>query len=113
MISARGSSPKIASESVTDPASPPSRVVTFSSMSRALPALATDRDRRLSRIVGKLEFTGLRHAVRQLLFHGITHRDPAAFDARNGAFDQDEAALDVGLHHFEIERRYPIDTQMT
>src|SRR5579863_10386403 len=113
MMSARGSRPKMASESVTDPASPPSSVVTFSSMSRTPSALSVDRDRRLSRIVGELEFAGLWHAVRQLFLHGIAHCDPAAFDARNSALDQDEAALDIGLHDFEIERGHPVDAQMT
>src|ERR1700684_3444323 len=116
MRSVRGSSPKIASDTVTEPESLPSSDVTFSSMSRAPCVLASwfladcDRSRRF--IVGKLELAGLRHALGQLLLHRVTHRDPAALGARHGAFDHDEAACHVGLHDFEIERRHPVDTEM-
>src|SRR5580698_4292959 len=121
MRSVRGSSPKMASDTVTEPDSLPSSEVTLSSMSRApcvlsswlLAGLWADRDGGRRFIVGEFELAGLRHIVRQLLLHRIAHRDPAAFDARHGAFDHDQAALDVGLHHFEIERGDAIDTQMT
>src|SRR5208283_5978564 len=120
MMSARGSSPKMASETVTEPAFLPSRVVTLSSMSRALLRLGRRRivsfrlgcGCRGRRGVGQLEFAGLRHAVRQLLLHRIAHRDPAALDAGYRALDQNEPALDVGLHHFEIERGHAIDAHV-
>src|SRR3954451_11246138 len=109
MMSARGSRPKIASESWTEPASLPSRVVTFSSISRALLL-----GRSLSLLTaGDLELAGLRSFLRQRLLDGVTHRDPAALGAGNGAFDEDQAALDVGLHHTQIERGDAIDTHVT
>src|SRR5689334_6288471 len=107
MMSARGSRPKIASESWTEPASLPSRVVTFSSISRAL-LLG-----RSLLAAGDLELAGLRSFLRQRLFDGVTHRDPAALGAGNGAFDEDQAALDVGLHHTQIERGDAVDTHVT
>src|SRR5579884_2256846 len=112
MRSARGSSPKMASETVTEPDSLPSSVVTFSSMSRTLPGLAVHRHRSLGCVIRKLEFAGLRRAVRQFLLHGITHRDPAASDAGHGALDQNQTPLDIGLHHLQIERGYPLDAEM-
>src|SRR6185312_14927233 len=120
MISVRGSSPKIASDRVTDPASPPSSLVTFISMSRALPGFGASRfalrgfgsSRRFRRSLGELELAGHRDAVGQLLLHRVAHQDPAALDAGHGAFDQDQAALDVGLHHFEIERGDPVDAEV-
>src|ERR1700704_4452615 len=110
MMSWRGSRPKISSESWTEPAALPSRVVTFSSISRALllgrrcRSLLTARD---------LELAGLRRFLRQRLLDGVAHRYPAALGAGNGAFDQDQAALDVGLHHTQIERGDAIDTHVT
>src|SRR6266852_1007409 len=109
MMSWRGSRPKISSESCTEPAALPSRVVTFSSISRALllgrrfRGLLTARD---------LELAGLRRFLRQRLLHGVTHRDPTALGAGNGAFDQDQAALDIGLHHTQIERGDAVDTHV-
>src|SRR5580704_52165 len=111
MRSVRGSSPKIVSDTVTEPEFLPSSVVTFSSMSRA-PCVLTDCDRSRRFIVGELELAGLRHAVRQLFLHRIAHRDPAAFDAGHRALDQDEAARNVGLHDFEVERGHPFDAEM-
>src|SRR5438477_6844158 len=108
MMSARGSRPKMASESWTEPASLPSRVVTFSSISHAL--LLGRRFRSL--LAGDLEFAGLRSVLRQRLLDGVTHRDPSALGAGNGALDQDQAALDVGLHHAQIERRDAIDAHV-
>src|SRR5690349_2025810 len=108
MMSARGSRPKIASESWTDPASLPSRVVTFSSISRALLL-----GRSLSLLAaGDLELAGLRRFLRQRLLHGVAHPDPAALGAGNGAFDQDQAALDVGLHHTQVERGDAVDAHV-
>src|SRR5580693_6909772 len=121
MRSVRGSRPKMASDSVTEPAFLPSRVVTCSSMSLAPCGLTgriltsrvlSDRNRGDGRIISKLEFAGCRHAVRQFLFHGVAHRDPAASHAGNGAFDHDQAAFDVGLPDFEIECGHPIDAKM-
>src|SRR5438309_942911 len=109
MMSARGSRPKIASESWTEPASLPSRVVTFSSISRALLL-----GRSLSLLTaGDLELAGLRSILRQRLLHGVAHRDPTALGAGNGAFDEDQAAFDVSLHHTQIERGDAIDTHVT
>src|SRR5882672_4298010 len=101
MRSVRGSSPKMVSDTVTEPDFLPSSVVTFSSMSRT-PRILTDCDRSRRFIVGELELAGFWHAVRQLLLHRVAYRDPAAFDAGHGALDQDEAARHVGLHDFEI-----------
>src|SRR5579863_10016345 len=112
MRSVRGSRPKIASDNVTEPAFLPSSVVTCSSMSRALPGRA-DRDRRFGRIVGELELTRLRHAIRQILLHRVAHHDPAALDAGHGAFDQDQAARDVGLPDFQVECGHPVNAKMT
>src|SRR5487761_895152 len=102
----------MASDKVTEPASLPSSEVTFISMSRA-PRFVADRSRRRGRIVGKLELARLRHAVGQLPLHRVAHRDPAAFDARHGAFDHDQAAGYVGLPDFEVERGHPVDAEMT
>src|SRR6266700_2945332 len=109
MMSARGSRPKIASDSWTEPASLPSRVLTFSSISRPL------LGRRFgSRIAARnLELAGLRSLLRQRLLHGVTHRDPAALGAGHGAFDENQAALDVGPHHPQIERGDLVDTHVT
>src|SRR5262245_55321522 len=115
--STRGSRPKIASDSLTEPAALPSRVVTFSSMSRSLrgrrlrrrPALGR---RSLALAARQAEFSRLRHAVGQALLHGIAHRDPAALGARHRTLDQDEAARHVGLHHLEIERGDAFDAEV-
>src|SRR5438270_467152 len=109
MMSARGSRPKISSESWTEPAALPSRVVTFSSISRAL--LLGRRFRSLL-AAGHLELAGLRRFLWQRLLHRIAHRDPSALGAGNGAFDQDQAALHVGLHHAQIERGDAIDAHV-
>src|SRR3954453_7287446 len=101
MMSARGSRPKISSDSWTEPASLPSRVVTFSSISRAL---LLGRRLCLLGSAHDLELAGLRSVLRQRLLDGITHRDPSALGAGNGALDEDQAALDVGLHNAQIER---------
>src|SRR6202011_6017750 len=90
------------------PASLPSRVLTVSSISRA-PLLG----RRFRCLLRNLEFSRLRRFLRQRLLHGIAHRDPAALGAGNGALDQDQAALNVGLHHAQIERGDAIDAHMT
>src|SRR6202790_2607043 len=108
MMSARGSRPKISSESWIEPASLPSRVLTVSSISRA-PLLG----RRFRCLLRNLEFAGLRRFLRQRLLHGIAHRDPTALGAGNGALDEDQAARNVGLHHAQIERGDAIDAHVT
>src|SRR5215470_4112925 len=116
--SGRGSRPKMVSDSSTEPAALPSRVVIFSSMSRPLRGRRLRRCLALGRRNGAIfgarqaEFSRLRHAVGQPLLHGVAHRDPAALGARHRALDEDEAARDVGLHHLEIERGHALDTQM-
>src|ERR1019366_1242467 len=118
MISVRGSSPKMASETVTEPDVLPSSEVTFSSISRALVRFGDGRlirlcrGRRGRRALGELELAGLRHAVRQPLLHGVTHRDPATLNAGHCAFDQNEASLNIRLHHLEVERGDALDAQM-
>src|SRR5882672_132504 len=110
MISLRGSRPKISSDSWTEPASLPSRVVTFSSISRALLLGGC------SSLLGAAhnpELAGLRSFLRQRLLDGITHRDPSALGAGNGTLDEDQAARDVGLHHAQIERGDAIDAHVT
>src|ERR1700716_4326814 len=109
MMSLRGSRPKISSESWTEPAALPSSVVTFNSMLRPL----LGRRFGCSRLLCKLELARLRRVFRQCLLDGIAHRDPSALGAGNGAFDEDQAARDVGLHHGQIERGYAIDTHVT
>src|SRR5262245_41524754 len=118
MRSVRGVSPKIASDSSTEPAASPASVVTFSSMSRSLGRRrfgrrgALRRHRRFAFATRQPELAGLRHRIGQPLLHGIAHGDPAALGARHRAFHQDEAALDVGLHHLEIERGDTLDAEM-
>src|SRR5947207_14772122 len=98
----------MASDSWTEPASLPSRVLTFSSISRAFL-----RSRRFRRLLARdLELAGLRSFLRQRLLDGVAHRDPAALGAGHGPFDQDQAALDVGLHHAQIERGDAIDAHV-
>src|SRR4029077_545944 len=114
-ISTRGSRPKIASESSTEPASLPSSDMIFSSMSRALlvggRALAGRRlgVARGHRRIGQAELARLGCVLRQLLLHRVPERDPAALGTGHRALDQDQAALDIGLHHLEIERGDAID----
>src|ERR1700757_589415 len=102
MMSLRGSRPKMPSESWTEPAALPSRVVTFSSISRAL--LLGRRFSRLLAACGNPELAGLRCVLRQRLLHRIADRDPSALGAGNRAFDEDQATLDIGLDHAQIER---------
>src|SRR5436309_15082254 len=108
MRSGRGASPKISSDSVTEPASLPSRVVTFISMSHALLRSFSSRSRfRLGRRLGRgrrLELAGLRQILWRRLLHGVTHRNPAALGAGHRALDHDQAALDVGLYDAKVQR---------
>src|SRR3984893_18994116 len=123
MMSGRGSRPKIASGTVTEPTEWPARVVTFSSMSRALltrrrGAFSGRRDgffssSRSSRsFIGQAELARLRGLFRQRLLHRVAHRDPAALGARHCALDQNEPARDVGLHDLEVERRHAVDAEV-
>src|SRR5215813_11597119 len=105
-ISTRGSRPKMSSETVTPPAALPSRVVTFSSISRPLLRFRSRRG------LGQPELARLGRLLRQRLLDGVAHGDPAAVVAGHRALDQDQPALDIGLHHFEIERGDAIDTHM-
>src|SRR6201996_1442238 len=111
MMSLRGSRPKISSDSWTEPASLPSRVVTFSSISHAL-LLGGGRFGCGLLIAGHLELAGLRRFLRQRLLDRVADRDPAALGAGNGALDQDQAASHVGLDHAQIERGDAIDAHM-
>src|SRR5438876_4733595 len=119
-MSALGSRPKIASGSSTEPAALPSSDTTLSSMLRALlvGGLAFVGGRGLGFAGGgcrlrQAELAGLGGILRQLLLHRVAQCDPAALGARHRAFDQDEAALDIGLHHLEIERGDALDSHVT
>src|SRR5215467_8108436 len=106
-MSARGSRPKMASGSSTEPAASPSSDMTFSSMSRALLC------RRLPTIAGLVVRTLVaRRLGRARRCLGLRQPELAALGAGHGALDQDEAALDVGLHHLEIERGDAIDAHV-
>src|SRR5262245_7516096 len=116
-MSGRGSSPKMASESSIEPASLPSSDMMVSCMSRALllGRRAALGRRRLGRPAGgssrfrQAELAGLGRILRQLLLDRVAQRDPAALGAGHRALDQDQPALDVGLHHLEIERGDALD----
>src|SRR5438876_1100394 len=114
-MSGRGSSPKIASLSSTEPADLPSSVVTLSSMSRPLAARLGHESRRRSRGFrrDRTKRARLRRFLRQVLLDRVAHGDPAALRAGNRALDQDEAARDIGLDDLEIERGDPLDAEMT
>src|SRR5215213_6218037 len=58
------------------------------------------------------ESSGFRYILVHRLLHRIPHGDPATLGARHGPLDQDEPALNIGLHHLEIERGYTIHTHM-
>src|SRR5689334_23148851 len=142
MMSVRGSRPKIASGSLTEPASLPSRVVIFISISRALLRWSgrLRRGRPFRLLLGlrrgflfrlglcfvvcfgfrlglgafaDAELAGLRRFLRQLLLHCVTDRHPAALGPGNRALDKQKAAFHIGLHNLEIEGRHTLDTQMT
>src|SRR6266540_6465590 len=119
-MSALGSRPKIASGSLIEPAALPSSDTILSSMSRTplVGGFAFFGGRGLGFAGGgcrlrQAEFARLGGILRQLLLHRVAQRDPAALGARHRAFDQDEAALDVGLHHLEIERGDALDSHVT
>src|SRR5215475_12431254 len=81
MMSWRGSRPKISYDTSTEPAALPSRVVTLSSMLRALLL-----GRRFGTLACDLELAGLRGFLRQRLLDRVADADPAALGAGNGAF---------------------------
>src|SRR5262249_19918428 len=119
-MSALGSRPKIASGSSIEPAALPSSDTILSSMSGALLAggFAFFGGRGLGFGLGgcRLPPAGparLWSVPPPPLLHRAAQRDPAALGARHRAFDQDETALDVGLHHLEIERGDALDAHMT
>src|SRR5262245_530832 len=123
-MSGRGTSPKIASLSSTEPAALPSRVVTLISMSRPLAARLHRRARVGARSAvrrrgirrfgaGKTECAGFRRFFGQVLLHRVAHRDPAPLCARHRALYQDEPPLDVRLHDLEIECGDPLDPEMS
>src|SRR6201996_4801269 len=112
MISLRGSRPKISSESCTEPAALPSSVVTVNSISHA-PLLGRRRSSLFAAALDQAELARLRRFLRQCLLHGIAHRDPSTLGAGNGAFDEDQAALNIGLHDAQIERGDAIDAHVT
>src|SRR5262249_58026474 len=58
------------------------------------------------------ELARLRHLWRQRLLRGWAQVVPAAIVAGDCPLDQDEAALDVSLHHLEIERGDAFDTHV-
>src|SRR5438445_261264 len=91
----------------TRPPSLPSRVLTFNSISRAL--LLGRRFRSLAR---DLELAGLRRFLRQRLLDRVAHPDPAALGAGNGAFDEDQAALDIGRDHAQVQRGDAVDAHV-
>src|ERR1700722_8544566 len=113
MMSLRGSRPKMASESSTEPAALPSSVVTFSSMLRPLLGRRFSGRCLLTTAIGQAELARLRRVFRQRLLDGIAHRDPSALGAGSGAFDEDQAARHIGLHHAQIERGDAVDTHVT
>src|SRR3954466_10336975 len=88
-------------------------VLTFKSISRA-PLLGGLAFSRLALVVGsrETELARLRHVLVHRLLHRIAHGDPAALGARHRTLDEDEATLDIGLHHLEIERGDAVDAHM-
>src|SRR6516225_889921 len=107
MMSWRGSRPKISSERLTLPAALPSRVVTLSSMLRALLL-----GRRIRGTICDLELAGLWSFLGQRLLDRVANPDPATPGAGNGAFDQDQTALHIRLHHAQIEGGDAVDAHM-
>src|SRR5690348_5712363 len=115
MMSERGSRPKMSSDIWTEPASLPSNVVIFNSMSRTF--LRDGGSLRRGRFLGGsglrfAEFARLRCLLRQRFLHRIAHGDPAAFGARYRTLDQNKAALDIGLHDLEVKRGDALDTHV-
>src|SRR6185312_13517577 len=101
---------------LSEPASLPSSVVIFISISRAL-LLGRSLFLRVGLCFGLgarlAELARLRGILRQRLLHRIAHGDPAALGARHRTLDEDKTALDVELHDLEIERRHAVDAHVT
>src|SRR5450432_359322 len=119
-MSARASSPKMASGRSTEPAAVPSSIVTFNSMSRPLVRGSCRRGLRAfggrlcgARRASQPELARCRHILGQRLLDRVAQPDPAALGARYRALDQHEAALDVGHHHLEIERGHAVHAHVT
>src|SRR5262245_33914336 len=96
--SVRGSRPKIASGRSSEPAASPSRVVTFTAMSRSLLLGRLRVGGRIGvlgrgRLLTQAEFARLGRILRQRLLDGVAYRDPATLRAWHRALNQDEAAL--------------------
>src|SRR5262245_16217274 len=120
MRSARGVSPKISSDTVTEPAASPARVVTVSSMSRALLSRFRGGGRRARRncrrgcaLGRRAEFAGFGGILGKRLLDRVPHHDPATLGAGHRSFNQNEAPLDVGLNHAQIEGGDPLDAEMS
>src|SRR3954451_8712453 len=62
--------------------------------------------------LGQTEFARLGNTVRQLLFHCVPQGDPAALVPGNGALNQNQPTLDIGLHDFEVQRGDALDAHM-
>src|SRR6185503_20683394 len=92
---------------LSEPASLPSSVVIFISISHAL-LLGRSLFLRLGLCIGLgarlAELARLRGILRQRLLHRVAHGDPAALGARHRTLNEDQAALDVELDDLEIER---------
>src|SRR6476659_4212372 len=110
-MSALGSRPKIASGRSTETAALPSSDMILSSMSASFAVggrglfgglrfgLGSGRCR-----LRQTELAGLGRVLRQPFLHRVAQGNPTALSAGHSTLDQDQAALDVRLHHFEIER---------
>src|SRR5262249_39270796 len=114
-MSALGSRPKIASGSSTEPAALPSSETILSSMSGPLACVLSFGRHCFARAggtLGQTQLAGVGGVFPQPFLDRIAKREPTALGARHRAFDQDESALDVGLHHLEIERGDTLDAQV-
>src|SRR6476620_42036 len=118
-MSALGSRPKIASGRSTEPAALPSSDMILSSMSPSFAVggrglfgglrfgLGSGRCR-----LRQTELAGLGRVLRQPFLHRVAQGNPTARSAGHSTLDQDQAPLDVRLHHFEIERSDALDPHM-
>src|ERR1700675_882 len=118
-MSGRGSRPKMVSGRSTVPAAVPSRVMIWSCISGGL---LLDRWGTFGRRglgfararfnLRNAELARLGGSVRKLLLHRITKSDPAALVSRHGTCNQDQATLDIGLHHLQVERGDALDAHV-
>src|ERR1700722_5812655 len=109
--SARGSRPKMASLSSSEPAAEPSIDV----MSNFMAPLSFRRFGRRgagARFGVNAELAGHRRILRQGLLHRVADRDPPAGAARHRALNEDEAALRIRAHDPKVLRRHPIDAHV-